>query len=129
MGWLLLCTSRHRHSEIIRIEVTHVCNRRLCLVKGTPTVDDLQSTLWTRGHHAHRGMDPLLRRNIRLSSSRSGGLLLLGFISIGLGWSIGATTTPDEASSPISSTFEGPLTGISSSRDALASLGAHSKMG
>ena len=49
------------YSEIIGIEVAHVINRRLHLVEGAPMVDDFQSTLWIKGHHARQGMDPLLR--------------------------------------------------------------------
>ena len=61
---ILLCASRHKYSEIIGIEVTHVRNRRLHLVEGASAIDDFQSTLWIRGHHARQGMDPLLRQNI-----------------------------------------------------------------
>ena len=57
---ILLCASCHRYSKIIRIEVAHVRDKRLRLVEGAPTVDDFQSTLWIRGHHALQGMDHLL---------------------------------------------------------------------
>ena len=62
---ILLFTSCHKYLEIIGIEVAHVRYRRLCLVEGAPAVDDFQSTLWIRGHHIRRGMDPLRWRNIR----------------------------------------------------------------
>ena len=62
---ILLYASHHRYSEIIGIEVAYVRNQRLQLVEGALAVDDFQSTLRIKGHHARRGMDPLLRRNIR----------------------------------------------------------------
>ena len=62
---ILLYASRHSCSEIIRIEVVHMCNRRLHLVEGAPAMDDLPSTLGIRGNHVRQGMDPLLRWNIR----------------------------------------------------------------
>ena len=49
---ILLCVSRHKFSEIIGIEVAHMSNRRLRLVEGAPTVDDLHSTFWIRANHA-----------------------------------------------------------------------------
>ena len=58
-----------------------------------------------------------------LSSTCSGGLLLLNTVFTGLGGGIGATTTPEGDPSPISSTLECPLAGIPSSRGVLASLG------
>ena len=58
-----------------------------------------------------------------LSSTCSGGLLLLNTVFAGLGGGIGATTTPEGDPSPISSTLECPPTGIPSSRGVLASLG------
>ena len=42
---ILLCASRYRYSKVIRIEVAHVHNRTLRLVKGAPAVDDLSSKL------------------------------------------------------------------------------------
>ena len=62
---ILLCVSHHKYSKIIGTKVTHMCNWRLCLVEGAPTVDDLRSTLLIRGNHARWGMDPLLQWNIR----------------------------------------------------------------
>ena len=120
---ILLCVSRHRYSEIIRIEVVHVCNRRLCLVEGAPTVDDFQSTLWIRGHHARRGMDPLLWWNIRAQQQLVGLPFLLGSLSTGLIGRLRAAVTPYRAFSPISSTFGGSPIGIPCFIDAPASLG------
>ena len=123
----MLFTSCHKYLKIIGIELTHMLNRRLRLVEGAPVVDDHSSTLWIKGNHARRGMDPLLQLNIRaqhhpirqpiparlnvcrpMREHRSSGY-------------------PDRASSPISSMFEGHPTRIPSSRGALASLGAPSK--
>ena len=38
---ILLYASRHKYSEIIWIEVAHMRNHRLRLVKGAPVVDNL----------------------------------------------------------------------------------------
>ena len=124
---ILLCASHHRYLEIIGIEVAHMRNGRLRLVKGAPAVDDLLSTHWIRGNHACRGMDPLLRRKIHAQQhlvrqpfpSRLGVYRLV--------WEHRSNDYPDGASSPISSTFEGPPIGIPPFRGAQASLGAPSK--
>ena len=62
---ILLSTSSHRHPEKSGVEVVHVRERRLPLVEGAPTVNDLPSALWARSHCVRQIRDPLLRRNVR----------------------------------------------------------------
>ena len=62
---VLLNTSRHQSLEKSGIEVLHVRERRLPLVKGVPTINDLSGSLWTRSQCVHQRMDPLLRQNVR----------------------------------------------------------------
>ena len=42
---ILLNTSHHRYSKNSGVEVMHVCDRRLPLVKGAPTVNDFPGSL------------------------------------------------------------------------------------
>ena len=126
---ILLYASHHLYSKIIGIEVADVRNRRLCLVEGALMVNDFHSTLWIRGHHAHRGGILSYGGTYMLNSSRSYIIFLLASVSTGLGRSIGAAVTYDRAFCPISSTFGGPPIEIPSSIDESASLGTPSKAG
>ena len=47
---VLLSMSRHRHSKESRVEVVHVCDRRLPYVKRVPSINDFPGNLWTRSH-------------------------------------------------------------------------------
>ena len=62
---ILLNTSHYRHPEKGKVKVAHVRDRRLPLVQGAPTVNDLLGALWARSHCVRRRRDPLLRRNVR----------------------------------------------------------------
>ena len=62
---VLLITSYHRHLEESGVEVAHVRNRKLPLVKGALMVNDFLGALWAMSHYVRRRMDPLSRGNIR----------------------------------------------------------------
>ena len=47
---VLLSTSNHPYSEESGVEVVHVCDQRLPLVKGAPTYNDFLGSLGTKSH-------------------------------------------------------------------------------
>ena len=52
-------------SKIIGIEVAHIYDQTLRLVKGAPMMDDLPDTLQIRDNHVSRRSNPLMRKNVR----------------------------------------------------------------
>ena len=110
---VLLYASRYRYLKIIRIEVVHMNNRTLRLVKGAPMVDDLLSTLQIKGNQARRMMDPLMRRNMCTYQQLVRRPSPIGYGICRPRRGSGVAATPEGEPSPISST-PGPLKGIPS---------------